>query len=147
MKTTLDSIERQLCDIQGRLFELSLKSGLDSEDFIEKYMRSETCEYIDMPYDRLQWAGEEYILDNLLDEAAIASGGEQYDREVMFWIGYIYRYWHLTHGTPSREIYALADARRMNSCYFGFHTLDAAMAVEDLMEIVRQEQNAQVITV
>jgi hypothetical protein len=144
---TLDGFERQLCDIQGRLFELSLKHGLDSADFIEKYMNSITCEYLDMPYDRLQWAGEEYVLDNLLDEVSITSGGEQYDRETMFWIGYVYRCWHLMYGVPSREIYTIADARRMNACYLGFHTLDAAMAIEDLIEIARQERNAPAITV
>ena len=28
----------------------------------------------------------------------------------------------------------------MRSCYLGFHTLDVAMAVEDLKEIYRQKQ-------
>ena len=30
----------------------------------------------------------------------------------------------------------------MNECYLGFHTLDAAMAIEDLKEIHRQEMAA-----
>jgi hypothetical protein len=88
----------------------------------------------------LQWAGEEYILENLLDEAAIETGGVQYDRETLFWIGYTYRYWHLLTGESSREIYRQADAKKMNECYLGFHTLDVAMAIEDLKEIHRQEQ-------
>lgn len=29
---------RQLCDIQGRLFELALKDGLDCPSFIESFM-------------------------------------------------------------------------------------------------------------
>ena len=139
MVKTLSGFERQLCDIQGRLFELSLKKGLNSEDFIRKFMNSKTCEFLDMPYDRLQWAGEEYILENLLDETAIESGGEQYSKESLFWIGYVYRYWHLLTGESSREIYAQADAKRMDECYLGFHTLDVAMAIEDLKEIYRQK--------
>ncbi|MDR3288404.1 MAG: hypothetical protein LBT22_03135 [Peptococcaceae bacterium] len=142
MAKTLGSLERQFCDIQGRLFELTLTKGLDSADFIAKFMNSKTCEYLDLPYDRLQWAGEEYVLVNLLEEATVAVGGEQYDRQVLFWAGYVYRYWSLREETPSREIYQLADAQRMKQCYLGFHTLDVPMAIGDLQEIARQEQQA-----
>ena len=135
MIKTLDGFERQLCDIQGRLFELSLNKGFNSEDFIYKFMNSKTCEYLDMPYDRLQWAGEEYILENLLEETSVNIIGEQFSKEEMFWTGYVYRYWHLLTGESSREIYAQADARLMKDCYLGFHTLDIAMAIEDLKEI------------
>ena len=135
----LSGFERQLCDIQGRLFELSLSKELDSATFIQTFMNSKTCEFLDMPYDRLQWAGEEYILENLLEETAVGTGGPRYDKEVLFWTGYTYRYWHLQTGESSRTIYAQADAKKMNDCYFGFHTLDVVMAIENLKEIYRQE--------
>lgn len=60
--------KRQLCDIQGRLFELALKTGLDCPAFIEAFMNSKTAAALDDVYDRLQWAGEEYILEELDDE-------------------------------------------------------------------------------
>jgi len=141
MPKTLSGFERQLCDIQGRLFELSLKKDLDSEDFIQKFMNSKTCEFLDMPYDRLQWAGEEYILENLLEETQIKTAGIKYNKEVLFWIGYTYRYWHLLTGENGRDIYAQADAKQMDECYLGFHALDVGMAIEDLKEIYRQKNN------
>jgi len=138
MVKTLSRFERQLCDIQGRMFVLSAKKGLDSADFIKKFMNSKTCEYLDMPYDRLQWAGEEYILENLLEETAVQPAGKGFGEEELFWTGYVYRYWHLLTGESSREIYAQADAAQMKDCYLGFHALDVAMAIEDLKEISRQ---------
>ncbi len=51
--------KRQLCDIQGRLFELALKKGYDCPLFIETFMNSKTAAALDDVYDRLQWAGEE----------------------------------------------------------------------------------------
>lgn len=141
MIKTLSGFERQLCDIQGRLFEHSLTKGLDSTDFIEKFMNSKTCEYLDMPYDRLQWAGEEYILENLLEETHVRPIGERFDKEELFWVGYVYRYWHLLTGESGRKIYTQAKARRMKDCYLGFHTLDVAMAIEDIKEIYRQESS------
>ena len=141
MPKTLSGFERQLCDIQGRLFELSLKKDLDSEDFIKKFMNSKTCEFLDMPYDRLQWAGEEYILENLLEETQIKAVGVKYSKEVLFWSGFTYRYWHLLTGENSVEVYKQADAKQMDECYLGFHALDVGMAIEDLKEIYRQKNN------
>ena len=141
MVKTLSGFQRQLCDIQGRLFELSLAKGLDSSSFIQKFMNSETCAFLDMPYDRLQWAGEEYILENLLAETQIKTGDKQYSKEVLFWTGYVYRYWHLLTGESSRDIYEQSGARQMDECYHGFHALDVAMAIEDLKEIHRQKNS------
>ena len=62
-------LKRQLCDIQGRLFELALKENFDCPYFIETFMNSRAALALDDTYDRLQWAGEEYILEELDDEA------------------------------------------------------------------------------
>jgi hypothetical protein len=137
--TAINGFERQLSDIQGRVFELSLARGLDSADFIERFMNSATCEYLDMPYDRLQWAGEEYILANLMEEQTVKSSDRQFDKEALFWIGYVYRYWHLLTDESSKDIYLQADAQTMNESYLGFHSLEVAMAIEDLKEIYRQK--------
>ena len=71
MKKELSSFELQLCDIQGRLFELALKNNIKYPDFAEKYMNSQTAAFMDYPYDRLQWAGEEYIMENMMDEVIL----------------------------------------------------------------------------
>lgn len=130
--------KRQLCDIQGRLFELALKNGYDCPSFIETFMNSRTARALDDVYDRLQWAGEEYILEELDDEAGgLKKAGMIYPVEVMYWTGYLYRYWHYYTGEFSREIYQIADAERMKESWPGFHTLDVSMAVDDLKEIHR----------
>jgi len=140
MPKALNGFERRICDIQGRLFERSLEKNLDSVDFINKFMSSETCAFFDLPYDRLQWAGEEYIMENLLEEMAVQPAGVKFEKEELFWTGYVYRCWHLLTGEGSREIYAQADAKRMKDCYVGFHGLDVAMAIENLKEINRQNE-------
>lgn len=134
----LDTQKRQLCDIQGRLFELALKGEYDCPAFIEAFMNSRAAAALDDVYDRLQWAGEEYILEELDDEVnGLKKAGSTYSREVMYWAGYIYRYWHYYTGEYSREIYKIADARTMNECWMGFHTLDVEMAIDDLKDMSR----------
>ena len=87
----------------------------------------------------MQWAGEEYLLEELDEEVGgLRKGTIFYSREVMYWIGYTYRYWHYYTGENSKEIYKIADAYIMNECWLGFHTMDVEMAIEDLKEIYRQ---------
>ncbi len=132
--------KRQLCDIQGRLFELALTTGLDCPSFIESFMNSKTAVALDDVYDRLQWAGEEYILEELNDEVGgLKKGGTTYSSEVMYWIGYTYRYWHYYTGEDSHEIFKIADAKTMSECWLGFHTFDVTMAIDDLKEIYQQK--------
>lgn len=132
----LSQEKRQLCDIQGRLFELALKNGYDSPSFIESFMNSHTAAALDDTYDRLQWAGEEYILEELNDEiGGLKKAGIAFPVEVMYWTGYTYRYWHYYTAESSREIYKIADAQTMNRCWPGFHTFDVEMAVDDLKEL------------
>ena len=134
----MDSIQLKLCDIQGRLFELS--AGYASEDFIRDFMNSEIAEHLDSPYNKLQWMGEEYLLDELKDEKDLNQEGEKYNPEVLYWIGYLYRYWACSRNERSRKIYRQAPAKTMKRNYMAFHTLDPEMAIDDLKEISRQRR-------
>lgn len=141
--TNLDFQKRQLCDIQGRLFELARKAGYDSPGFIKDFMNSRAAAALDDVYDRLQWAGEEYILEELNDEVGgLKRAGETYSIEVMYWAGYLYRYWHYYRDVTSKSIYEVADAQAMNECWMGFHTLDVDMAIDNFIEI--EEQNRKI---
>lgn len=50
----MNRLELQLCDIQGRLFELSGRNNYDSEGFIKASMLSDTAKRLDMKYNPLQ---------------------------------------------------------------------------------------------
>ena len=133
----------QLCDIQGRLFELALKNGCDCPKFIEAFMNSKTASFLDDIYDRMQWAGEEYILEELNDEVnGLKKAGTSFNSEIMYWIGYTYRYWHYYTGESSRQIYRTANGQIMNDCWLGFRTLDIELAIDNLKEIYVQTHNS-----
>ncbi|MBO4534102.1 MAG: hypothetical protein J5726_10480, partial [Treponema sp.] len=65
---TLSQFQRQLCAVQGRLFENSSKQGLESEAFINTFMKSKTAGFFDLPFDRTQWGGEENLLYDIQEE-------------------------------------------------------------------------------
>ena len=134
----MDSIRLKLCDIQGRLFERS--TAYASEGFIRDFMNSKVAEHLDSLYNKLQWMGEEYLIDELKDEKTLAVDGEKYSPEVLYWIGYLYRYWACTRGERSKRIYRQAPAKTMKRNYMAFHTFDPDVAIDDLIEIHQQRQ-------
>lgn len=141
----MTSMDAKLCDIQGRLFELSVDAGYKSEDFVREFMRSNVAKYLDSEYNRMQWAGEEYLLAEVADEcgAKIEKTDKPLSKDTMFWIGYIYRYWHFYKGEGSKKIYRQAPIETMKTNYFMFHTLSPEMAIDDLVEIYEQKKNAR----
>mgnify|MGYP004641476041 FL=1 len=137
----MNDIELKLCDIQGRLFELSVERQLKSASFIKVFMNSETSKALDSTYNRMQWAGEEYLFEEVVDAAGdkVLKGGEIYSKDLIYWIGYIYRYWHYYTGESSKAIYKQAPVETMKSNYLMFHTMAPEMAIEDLKEIYKQK--------
>lgn len=83
----LDSIEFNICDMQGMLFELSAKRGYDSKDFIEKFMKSDTAADLDKLFNHMQWAGEAYILSRVAEEDKPNKSNNLIDNEILYWIG------------------------------------------------------------
>lgn len=103
-------------------------------------MNSEVAEHLDSPYNKYQWMGEEYLLAELKDEKKLCSDGEKYSTEILYWIGYLYRYWACSRNEKSRNIFQQAPAKTMKRNYQAFHTFDPDMAIDDLIEICRQRQ-------
>lgn len=137
----MDELQLKLCDIQGRLFELSAEKKYNSAEFIKAFMISDTAKELDSRYNRMQWAGEEYLLEEVVNAAAdaLTTDGEIYSADVLYWIGYIYRYWHYYSGEDSAKIYKQAPVETMKRNYMIFHTMDPVLAIEDLKEIYEQK--------
>ena len=126
------ALRRTLSEMQAQLFVLIGDMGYDSVIFIKAFMNSDVAKGLDSDFDFMQWAGKEYILERMQEEMpeAFVKKGKVFAREVLFWIGYVYRQWHYITGETSKEIYQQADADTMNVSYSGFHTVDVHLAVE-----------------
>ena len=137
----IDELQLKLCDIQGRLFELSAEKGYGSAAFIKTFMTSEIAKDLDSKYNRMQWAGEEYLLEEIVSaNPDVASADEEiFSADVIYWIGYLYRYWHFYTGEDSAKIYKQAPVETMKRNYMMFHTMDPTLAIEDLKEIYEQK--------
>ncbi|MEE1258021.1 MAG: hypothetical protein UHN47_16140 [Lachnospiraceae bacterium] len=137
----MNELQLKLCDIQGRLFELSADKKIPSASFIKTFMTSETAKALDSTYNRMQWAGEEYLLEEVVESAGnkLEENGEVYAKDILYWIGYLYRYWHYYTKEDSAKIFKQAPVETMKRNYMMFHTMAPEVAIEDLKEIGREQ--------
>ena len=105
------------------------------------FMISDVAKALDSRYNRMQWMGEEYLLDEVISTVgdSLTGAGEVYQKDVLYWIGYIYRYWHYYTGESSIKILHQAPVKTMKRNYLMFHTMDPIVAIEDLKEIHQQK--------
>lgn len=138
----MDELQLKLCDIQGRLFELSADNNYGSANFVKIFMTSEVAKALDSTYNRMQWAGEEYLLEELVDVAGdkLSKNGEIFSKDILYWMGYLYRYWHYYTKEDSVKIYKQASVATMKRNYLMFHTMAPELAIGDLKEISRQKK-------
>ena len=130
------SLQLTLCDTQGQLFELSAEQGYDSEAFIKAFMTSQVSADMDKEFHHIQWAGKAYILSRMEEELKeqVKKGDALYDKETLYWTGYIYRYWNFYTGESSKAIYRQAPAKTMKAVYLMYHTMSPEMAIDRLKE-------------
>ncbi len=138
----MDELQLKMCDVQGRLFELSADRKYSSLAFTKLFMTSPVAKALDSKFNHMQWAGEEYLLDETIacvDKEILTNNSEILSKDVLYWIGYIYRYWHYYTGEDSAKIYKQAPYDIMKRNYMIFHTMDPVVAIEDLKEIYNQK--------
>ena len=104
-------------------------------------MTSDVAKALDSTYNRMQWAGEEYLLEELtaIKGNNLIKKGEIYSKDILYWIGYLYRYWHFYKNESSVKIYKQAPAKIMKRNYLIFHTMAPELAIDDLKEINEQK--------
>lgn len=139
-----ESLKLALCETQAQLFVLSRERGFASDTFIKAFMHSDIATDLDMPFNHMQWAGVSYLMSRMEEEYAdTLVQGECYDDETLYWIGYLYRYWHLYTGEHSRDIYRQAPAKVMRVVYLMYHTMSPEMAIQRLKESYRNKKHKE----
>ena len=130
----MTDFDLKLCDVQGRLFVLSVMHGYGSEKFIKIFMQSETAKALDSSYNCKQCFGEEYLFDEVIEMAGdiFKENDKVYPSECIYWIGYIYRYWHYHTNESSKEIYKQASAKVMKQNYARLHMMTSEEVIEVL---------------
>ena len=132
----IDREGKRLCEFQAELFEKSVSDlEMSSEIFARRYMNSKIVHELD--------SGS--FLEGNMDIADIFEeldkqygpstyGSIKYHRDIMYWAGYLYRYFCYCYDVSSKQAYKLLPLKYVASSYESYHTLDISQAVERLLE-------------
>ena len=129
----MDSDGLTMCRMQGKIFEKSLKKvNLGSPLFVRKYMNSndarsmDICVYLDL------CRFDDQILEDLNGDKPY--GRTFYDEEVLYWMGYIYRYWAYVYEISSKKLYKIFPGNKLAELYYVYHTFDPMYAIDRIIE-------------
>ena len=132
----IDSEGLLLCRMQAKLFEKSLeRTKTSSLVFIRRFMNSTIAEEFDSKNVLIDTKGIETMIDDINIEFGDSNyGSTKLNSEVLYWIGYIYRYFSITYELTSKQVYKIVKPNELNEKYYTYHTFDPLFAIERLLE-------------
>lgn len=133
---TIDKDGLSLCTLQGNVFASSLDNAeCSSKIFMRRFLNSKVAREFDSSSILDGTLTIKDIFFELEEEFGKTSyGREKYDREVLFWIGYIYRYFAYTYNLTSKYVYKIVKPSELNELYYVYHTFDPKVAIERILE-------------
>lgn len=126
----------RLCKFQAELFETSVsKLLMSSEVFVRRFMNSNVV----MELDNLSFLDDSKTIDDIFDDlnyqyGETTYGSVKYDKDVMHWCGYIYRYFSYTYDILSKQVYKLLPLKYLIKCFSKYHTLEPNVAIVKILE-------------
>ena len=138
----MDIHQQMLCEQQGELFELSVdRFECASSMFAYVFMYSDIAKQLDKHDDPYYAISNTAILEDLENKySRLKTKGAKYPKQVIYWIGYIYRAFSIIKRKSSSYIYYHFPATKMLSLYETFHTYSIEYAVDKLEELLNEQK-------
>ncbi len=144
MKYELDYDEKAICRKVAGIFELAADYGYTPLHFLEKWASSEVAfNLYDLHCDKI-CQGKLYLLHDFQHEYPNAykiNGPNEEDKELMFWLGYIYTAATFAFKITPNSIYKKYDWNRYAASYDVIHTVSIDYMLDILQEDYPISQN------
>ena len=125
-----------LCDLQARVFEMSVERYPTSSDiFVRRFMNSNVAHEFDNQCILEMSVGERDILLRIDEQYGRSDyGSVKYSKNEMFWIGYVYRFFSYTYEMSSLRVYRIIKTKELRGLFNPYHTMDCSQAIERILE-------------
>lgn len=133
MRNHLKAYLDEVVENQGKLFDYIAITypDMDTEDFIQAYMKSKTRKYLDeaQAYVCTMDAQELWVYFQKTDKYRLKEG-EALKGFMPDWIGEFYAYYQWKYNVPSAELVDKISLDYLEKMYPGLHDLELDLAVE-----------------
>lgn len=122
--------------MQARLFEESVdKIETSSEVFVRRFMNSNVAKEFDSFAILDDTKSNKAIFEDIEEQyGKLNYGSVKYNKDIMYWCGYLYRYFCYTYEISSKQAYMLLPLKYVSSTYEAYHTLGTSLAIDRLLE-------------
>lgn len=136
MSRALSAAELQLCTFQARLFEDSPRfAPYSSAVFVRRFMNSNVARAFDSGLILLASTTNRLLVHEVDQEYPVPGRGTVLENsEILYWTGYIYRYWCCLTHEDSSAVFKQAPAKELFNAFEPYHSLDPAAAIRRILE-------------
>lgn len=127
-------IKDRKCKIFAELFRLSAKKGYDSLDFVKKVMTDKTLDWLFAVDDCQEWCDEAFLM-SVMERQIDFKKGEILDDYLLWFAGYLYKYWMLKYSLDRRIIYKILPLKRLNASFGFYHTQGWDYVINDAVKV------------
>ena len=134
---TLDTNGLRLCEYQAKLFEASVdRFNCSTNIFLRRFYYSNLLSILDKNNSALL----SLDVNEGLDEIEMQFGKSDYgknkiNKEILFWVGYIYRYISYTRNANTQFLFKTFEYKKLFELYQIYHTQDPEWCVKSLLEL------------
>lgn len=126
-----DDLGLKLSIQQADIFsEMNKLFSGSSYSIIKAFMNSNAAFRIDM--DGI--IDSSNIIYELSNNRLVYKGNVKIDPDIIYWIGYIYRYWVYVFEENSKNVYSIIQSKELEKLFGPYHTLDPKVAIERILE-------------
>lgn len=127
----------RLAEFQGKIFEESRDYfECSSPIFLRRFYHSKLLSNLDKNDSSLISFDIKESLDSINRQFGDSKyGQEKYNKNILFWMGYLYRYISYTRGVKTRFIMKTFPYKQLLDVYKAYHTQDIEWCIRNLLEL------------
>ena len=140
---TLDTNGLRLCEFQAKLFEASVdRFDCSTSIFLRRFYYSNLLSILDKNNSSLLSLDVSEGLDEIEKQFGESDyGNEKISKEILFWVGYIYRYISYTRNINTQFLFKTFSYKKLFELYQVYHTQDPEWCVKSLLELYNLNEN------
>ena len=137
-----DSLGLKLATFQGDIFERSVdRLNCSSPIFMRRFKYSDYAYKLDNANEN-ELLDPEYAFDEINSQFKETSYGQtKYQKEVMFWVGYMYRYISYTREITTKKAFSIFDVSKLISNYYVYHTQSEEWVISRLLDDIGKDES------
>lgn len=131
-----DHFGLQLAEFQAQLFEESVnKFNCSSLIFLRRFKKSNLANKLDEAKPNTLLDVNEGLKEISKQFGVSNYGNDKYSGQVMFWMGYIYRYISYTREISTKQAFDLISPKELSTNYYVYHTQSEEWVIERILDL------------